>query len=177
METLSCRLGVTSHCSALLRRLGALGFPDANSLMRLAIQRGCRYYEGMACGTVVDPGMEKISNEDLAIGLLHGGLEWSPAALRMGAAMLGARGNDPRRIARLARMERCEDVVREVARAGSRVEPANEFWSNLLGAIPPRGSVPPGVLPHWTRFVAMTGMSREGIGVRTQWIRPGGAHG
>ena len=95
----------------------------------------------------------------------------------MGAAMLGARGNDPRRIARLARMERCEDVVREVARAGSRVEPANEFWSNLLGAIPPRGSVPPGVLPHWTRFVAMTGMSREGIGLRTQWIRPGGAHG
>jgi hypothetical protein len=95
MPSLFRRLGMTSHCSPLRRRLKASGLEDAESLMRLAVQRGCRYYRDTVTGTVVDPGTDRVPNEELAIGLLHGSWEWSPAALRMGAAMLGARDNDP----------------------------------------------------------------------------------
>jgi hypothetical protein len=171
------RLGTTSHVSPLRRRLKAAGLEDATSLMRLAVRRGCRYYEDTVAGDVADPGKERVSNEELAIGLLHGSLEWSPAAIRMGAALLGARGNDPRKLVRLARMERAEAVVRELAEVGRSVEPTNRFWSCLLEGLPNRSRVPSGILPHPTRFVAMTGITREGRGIRTQWIRPQEAHG
>ena len=32
--------------------------------------------------------------------------------------------------------------------------------------------IPDGVMPHPTRFVAMTGITRKGVGLVTQWIRP-----
>lgn len=145
--------------------------------MRLAVQRGCRYYRDTVTGTVADPGRNTIPNEELAMGLLHGSWEWSPAALRMGAAMLGARDNDPKKLLRLARMERAESVIRELAKIGRSVEPAYALWSFLLQEIPDRGLIPGGVLPHPTRFMAMTGITREGRGIRSQWIRPEDACG
>lgn len=144
--------------------------------MRLAVQRGCRYYRDAVHGEVLDPGTNTISNEELSIGLLHGGQEWSPVLIRMGAAMLGARGNDPKRLARLARLERSEVVVREIAKAGNITEPDNTLWSFLLRELPVRGSIPEGVLPHPTRFVAMTAITREGRGVQSRWIRPEPTH-
>jgi len=177
MPSLFRRLGTTNHVSPLRRRLKAVGLGDATSLMRLAVQRGCRYYQDVAAGDVVDPGNEKVSNEELAIGLLHGSLEWSPDALRMGAALLGAQGNDPEKLLRLARMERAEPVVRELAKVGRSVEPTNRLWACLLEGLPDRGGIPMGVIPHPTRFLAMTGLSREGRGIRSQWIRPGDVHG
>lgn len=176
MPTLFRRLGTTSHCSPLQRRLRASGLGDAESLMRLAVQRGCGYYRDAVQGEVLDPGKDQISNEELSIGLLHGGQEWSPALIRMGAAMLGARGNDPKRLARLARLERSEVVVREIARVGNITEPDNSLWSFLLRELPVRGSIPAGVLPHPTRFVAMTAITREGLGVQSRWIRPEQTH-
>jgi len=177
MPTLFRRLGTTSHVSPLRRRLQAAGLEDVASLMRLAVRRGCRYYEDTVSGDVTDPGKHRVSNEELAIGLLHGSLEWSPAAIRMGAALLGARGNDPRKLVRLARMERAEAVVRNLAEVGRSVEPTNGFWSCLLEELPDRSRIPSGVLPHSTRFVAMTGITREGRGIRSQWIRPQEVHG
>lgn len=177
MPSLFRRLGMTSHVSPLRRRLQAAGLPDTQSLMRLAVQRGCRYYRDTVTGTVVDPGKDRVPDEDLAVGLLHGSWEYSPAALRMGAAMLGARDNDPRKVLRLARMERAEAVIREVAEAGLRFEPTHRFWSCLLEGLHDRGRVPTGVLPHPTRFVAMTGITRGGRGIRSQWIRPEELHG
>lgn len=172
MPSLFRRLGMTSHCSPLRRRLKASGLEDAESLMRLAVQRGCRYYRDTVTGTVVDPGTDRVPNEELAIGLLHGSWEWSPAALRMGAAMLGARDNEPSKVLRLARMERAETLVRELAKIGRSIEPTHPLWSYLLHELPDRGPIPGGVLPHPTRFMAMTGITREGRGIRSQWIRP-----
>lgn len=86
--------------------------------------------------------------------------------------MMGARGYDPKRLARLTRLERSEAVVREIAKAGNATEPENPLWSFLLQELPDRGSIPNGVLPHPTRFVAMTAMTREGRGVQSRWIRP-----
>jgi hypothetical protein len=86
--------------------------------------------------------------------------------------MLAAEGNDPRRLARLAVMERCVAPVRYVAEAGRRFEPGNPFWQELLAVLPKTPPPKPGVLPHPTRFVAMTGFTRRGREFVAEWQRP-----
>jgi hypothetical protein len=86
--------------------------------------------------------------------------------------MLGAPGNDPHRLARLAVRERSEVPVRYVAEAGRRFEPENPFWEALVAGLPDTPPPRPGVLPHPTRFVAMTGFTRKGPGLVVEWLRP-----
>ena len=86
--------------------------------------------------------------------------------------MLGADGNKPEKLAWLARCERCEGIVRYVGQAGQRFEPHNTFWERLLALIPVTPAPKSSVVPHPTRFVAMTGMTRRGVETIAQWIRP-----
>lgn len=159
------------HLSALLQKARRLGL-DAEGLERLAIQRGCDYYgpaEPLPASTI---SREQFSDEELAIALLNPALRYDPQTLRLGAAMLGAEGNDPQEVARLARLERCEPVVRYVAEAGKRFEPQNEFWAILVSLLPATALPKSSVVPHPTRFVAMTGITRRGVETVTEWIRP-----
>jgi hypothetical protein len=120
----------------------------------------------------VPVSVEQFSNLELAIALLNPALLYDPQAVRLGAAMLSAEENRPEEIARLAVMERCERVACYIAEAGRKFEPENLFWATLLQLLPP--TVPPrsGVLPHPTRFVAMTGFTRRGVETVVEWIRP-----
>lgn len=169
--TLAAKLGTTTHLSPLLQKAGRLGL-GPKELEILAAQRGCRHYSN---GTEPEQPLateEAFSNEELAIALLSTALRYDPHSIRCGAAMLAAQGNDPRRLTRMAVMERCVVPVRHVAEAGQRFEPENPFWKELLAALP---AVPPpksGVLPHPTRFVAMTGFTRQGSGLVVEWQRP-----
>ena len=86
--------------------------------------------------------------------------------------MLGAGGNDIALLARLAAAERCVAPVRYIAAAGLKFEPENLFWRRLVEQLPEAPAVNEGVMPHPTRFVSMTGMTRAGIGRVTVWIRP-----
>jgi len=90
----------------------------------------------------------------------------------MGAAMLSAEGNSAQVIARLAKLERGERVVHYIASLGRQVEPENSFWFDLLALIPEFEWPRPDLLPHITRFVAMTGYTRNGRETVMQWIRP-----
>ena len=90
----------------------------------------------------------------------------------LGAAMLAAEGNSPAVIARLAVRERSERVVHYVATLGEQVEPGNLFWSEILARLPKFDPPGPDLLPHLTRFVAMTGYTRRGRETVMQWIRP-----
>jgi hypothetical protein len=169
--TLAEKLGMTAHISGLLIKAKRLGL-DADGLERLAIQRGCDYYhegDSLPPPTVTSG---QFSNEELAIALLHPCLRYHPQTLRLGAAMLGAEENSPETIARLAKWERCESLVRYVAEAGKRFEPKNEFWSKLLMLLPVSPPPKSSVVPHPTRFVAMTGITRRGVETITEWIRP-----
>ena len=119
------------------------------------------------------PGMDEFSNEELAIALLSVVLPRTQWRLRIGAAMLAAHGNSPERLARLAVHERSEQVVSYIAQCLRQVEPGNDFWDKLLALLPnPTFQPAPGVLPHITRFVAMTGLTRHGKQTIMQWIRP-----
>src|SRR5438309_2133212 len=169
--TLAEKLGMTRHVSPVLHKATRLGL-DAEGLERLAIQRGCDYYHD---GSVLPPAevsMEQFSNAELAIALLNPALRYHPQTIRLGAAMLSAEGNTPEQIARLAIMERCEALVRYIAEAGKKFEPQNLFWTRLLQLLPITKPLKSGVVPHPTRFIAMTGFTRRGIETVVEWIRP-----
>ena len=169
--TLAAKLGTTTHLSPLLRKAERLGL-TAEGLERLAIQRGCDYYN--PDGPLPPPAIsvEQFSNAELAIALLNPALRYDPHTLRLGAAMLSTEGNRVEEIARLAIMERCVTPVRYVAEAGQRFEPENAFWRELLEALPLEPPPKSGVMPHPTRFVAMTGFTRQGPGLVVEWQRP-----
>ena len=169
--TLATKLGTTTHLSPMLRKVRCLGL-GPNELQILAAQRGCRHYSN---GSEPEQPLaleSEFSNEELAIALLSTALPYDPHSIRCGAAMLGAQGNNPRRLARMAVMERCITPVRHVAEAGQRFEPENNFWKELLTVLPGTPVPPSGVLPHPTRFVAMTGFTRRGPGLVVEWQRP-----
>ena len=171
--TLATRLGTTTHISALLRKARLLGLRTPEDLSALAVQRGCRHYwhEGIPDGESV--GRDKFTNEELALALLNVALSYDPRAIRCGAAMAGAEGNSPKRLAWLAKLERSEQVLRYVAECGKKFEPENPFWTELLTLLPVTPQPKDGALPHPTRFVSMTGYVR-GVGPKivTQWERP-----
>ncbi len=182
-ETLAHKLGTTAHMSPLLMKARRLGLHGAEDLERLAIRRWCRYYDlhgdsMRLCedsprygGATLEPS-SALSNEELAVALLSICLADSQYRLRVGAAMLGAEGNSPTAIAQLATRERCNMVVRYVARCGLKVEPENPFWKELLASLPDTPDPAIDVLPHLTRFVAMTGITRRGKETIMQWVRP-----
>ena len=181
-STLARRLGTTAHLSALLMKVRRLGLVDPTDLERLAVSRGLRYYDSHGDSSRELPrtstfpgnaGESGLSNEELAVALLSPSALYSQQRLRMGAAMLAAEGNRPESIASLALRERCETVVRHIALCGHEVEPQNPFWDRLLALLPATDFSPkPDALPHPTRFVAMTGITRSGVGNLKQWIRP-----
>ena len=174
--TLAEKLGTTTHLSPLLHKAGRLGL-DAERLEQLAISRGCDYYHDGSPLPPLSVSEQQFSNEELAIALLNPALRYHPQTIRLGAAMLGAEGNDPHTLARMAKMERSEAIVRYVANAGKKYEPSNPFWQTLLGLLPLVPDPKSSVVPHPTRFIAMTGMTRRGIETLTQWIRPSRSHG
>lgn len=180
-ETLARKLGTTTHLSPLLMKARRLGLSTSEDLENLAIRRGCRYYDsrGELNRLAEEPAEYQaahsatLTNEELAVALLSVVLPGSQWRLRMGAAMLAAEGNSPQRLAQLAVQERSEQVVSYIAQCGHQVEPGNDFWNKLLAHLPnPTYQPAPDVLPHLTRFVAMTGVTRRGKETIRQWIRP-----
>src|SRR3954471_9183597 len=93
--TLAQKLGTTTHLSPILQKARRLGL-DGSGLERLAIQRGCDYYayEGLDLVREATISRQQLSDEELAIALLNPALPYNPQSLRIGAAMLGAEGND-----------------------------------------------------------------------------------
>lgn len=180
-DSLAFHLGTTTHLSPLLMKARGLGLRRSVDFERLAVSRGCRYYQS-ACGdaaatgaddSVVAPSIapDQFSNTELALALLSPCLEKSQIRLRVGAAMLASPENTVEEVARLARRERSEAIVRHIAECGHDVEPDNPFWSELLDRLPAR-SVVSDALPHPSRFVAMTGFTPSGVDNVRQWIRP-----
>lgn len=169
--TLAAKLGTTAHLSPLLHKAARLGL-KAEALQTLAVQRGCRHYSSGEEPPVALASEAQLSNEELAVALLCVALPYDPHGIRCGAAMMGAEGNSPPRLIQLAIQERSVAPVRYVAECGRKFEPANLFWSEILAGLPESPEPKSGVLPHPTRFVAMTGFTRKGPGLVVEWQRP-----
>jgi hypothetical protein len=174
MTSLAARLGESRHASVLLRRLRRLGLRDLRDLVAIAVQRGCTHYRSAAVGSDAnDPGREELPDEELIVALLAGEHPFDPIAVRCAAQLAGGEGVDAGRLATLARRDRCERALAHIARAGAEHDQAgSEFWAALLSALRPHAPVPPGVLPHWTRFAALTGVRpNDHVGLKSVWLR------
>jgi hypothetical protein len=171
--TLAEKLGRTAPASsALLAKAASRGLSSAALLESLAVARGCSHYDNHLAVPSPVVSEDQFSNEELAVALLSAALPYSPHTIRVGAAMLGAAGNRPEELAKLAEKEGSVGVVASIARAAQEFEPTNPIWRRLIDCLPPAPVPPDGVMPHPTRFVSMTGMTRAGREKRVVWIRP-----
>jgi len=141
-------------------------------LENLGVARGCWHYRDPNPVSTATVPESEFSNEELALAPPSPSLRYSPHTIRVGAAMLGADGNDAEAIISLAMAENCVAVVRYIANAALRFEPESFFWRQLLDRLPESPPINEGVMPHPTRFVAMTGMPRAGVHSIAVWIRP-----
>ena len=168
MPTLAQKLGENCHYSILLRKADAAGISSPSDFIRLAVARGCRHYSGIFPEIGVDPGFAVISNEELVALLLLGSNEFDGMAVRC-AAQLASRC-DPRLLSEMAKRERIGRSLSYIATAGAMHDSTRvEFWTALLKLIGRQTPVADGVLPHWSRFVSQTGVSRKG-GEKVQWL-------
>jgi hypothetical protein len=170
--TLADKMGLPSRPSPLLQKAKRLGLHSAVLLESLGVARGCWHYRSPGLAVPPEISEADFSNEELAIALLSPGLPYSPHTIRVGAAMLGATGNDPETLARLAVAEQAVGPVHYIATAAGRFEPGNPFWRQVLELLPMSPPLPDGLMPHPTRFVSMTGMTRAGVKNVTVWLRP-----
>jgi len=120
---------MTAHISGLL--IKAKPLDRCRGLGAAGDSAGCDYYHEGEPLPPAPVSEEQFSNEELAIALLNPALRYHPQTLRLGAAMVGAESNDPEKIARLAKHERSESIVRNVAEAGRRFEPNNDCWQRF----------------------------------------------
>ncbi len=157
--------------SRLLDKLRRLGLSLPLDLERLAVRRGCDYYEREFDARLPPLHEVPLSNSELVIALLLPSLCPSARGIRLAAAMLGAQDVQPEEVAGLAVQENCADVVRHIALCGRRFESENIFWETLLSRLP-NIKIDADRFPHPSRFVEMTGIDRGKVGVFTRWIRP-----
>jgi len=169
MATLAQELRQTSHRSPLLWSARALGLNSTEDFIRLAVARGCYHYGPGFPPSDNDPGRDVISNEDLVALLLLGSNEFEPFAIRCAAQLISS--CDVKQLAFLARRERVERPLAYIARAAIKHDVIHDgFWRSLLDLIGEQPPIREGVMPHWSRFVSQTGVTRDGPGI-ISWLR------
>jgi len=155
---------------SVLDKARELGLSVPIDLERLAIARGCGYYDRQLDPRDSPSGEVPLSNAELAVALINPSLNPGAREIRLAAALLGAVDESVAAVAALAQEENCAEVVRYIASCGHRFEPENAFWKALLDSLPDL-RIDVGHLPHPTRFVEMTGIDRGKVGTFTRWIR------
>lgn len=168
MTTLAQELGETSHSSVLLRSARRAGLEKVADFIRLAVARGCRHYAPSFPPLEADPGFAVISNEELVALLLLGSNDFEPKSIRC-AAQLAGRCN-AEQLASVAKRERVGRVLAYIAEAGIAHDLTHKkYWDQLRGLLGQQLPVADGILPHWSRFVSQTGVTRNGGG-NVQWL-------
>lgn len=152
--TLARKLGDTAHVSGLAIRLARLsggGDRLPEWLLKIAVERGARH-----CQRDFDPSLPPdnpaITDEEIGIGLCLGQHAYNLDHLRAAA------------------QERCEPVLLRIAAVAERFAPTLEPWAFLRQHLTPRAIPRTDALPHWSRLVSHTGVTRHGGPPRTDWL-------
>ena len=174
MTTLSLahKLGMVPHHSYLRQLARQHGLVTEQDLIREAVARGCFHFLQSDRPPEKSVSEELFSNEQLALAMLTVANPYDPWLLRVGAMMLSHPDNDAAELARYARYERSQCVVRAIAEAGLKYEPHHEFWPRLLADLPQGVAPRNGVLPHHSRFVSIPGKTGPGTMGKPVWLRP-----
>ena len=174
MVTLNQSLHQTSHQSLLVRKAARHGLYDVESLIHLAVLRGCRHYQNTVSDrSVQDPGQGGLSDDELSILLLHGNYRYEPMAVRCAAQLLKSLFISPGHVAFLAVQERCEIPLRYIATQAMEHDQEDPSpWAEILEVLGNQSEPPvEGILPHVSRFMINPGIHRGKI-IPAQWLQP-----
>ena len=169
--TLAEKLGDAAHVSGLavrLARVSGAGQRLPQWLLKVAVSRGATHYE-REFDPELPPDNTTIRDEEIGIALCLEQHRYDLDQLRAAAQLLSSPRVDPSLLCRLAVRERCEPVLLHIAALAGKYAPAQEPWATLREQLPLRPVPRSDALPHWTRLVSYTGVTREGS-ARTQWL-------
>jgi hypothetical protein len=169
--TLAHKLGETLHISPLFRKVvQSCGSTEraGDWLLKIAVQRGARHYK-RDFDSALPPDDPSLSDEEVGVALCLGHLPDRPVFIRAASQLLSSPKINVHKVARLAAMERCEPVIAYIADAAARYAPGVEPWASLRPMLSRRKTPPEDSLPHWSRFVSMTGVTEKG-GPQIDWL-------
>jgi len=150
---------------------------DRESLMRIAVDRGCRHYAPLL-STPLSGSVERadLPHEVLGAALLRGLRDGETfQAIRCGAMVLSDLGNDPETILSAADYYGVADRLAHIARMGFEFDDHPGYWEALLSLAlpsPEEAAFLPG-LSRLTSETRMTKMGRHPVRtwLRTRWPR------
>jgi hypothetical protein len=169
--TLASNLGEVPHVSGLairLARLSGAGERLPDWLLKVAIERGASHYR-REFDPKLPPDLPAIIDEEIGVALCLGQNPYDLDSLRVAAQFLSSPRINVARLCRLAVQERCEPVLLHIAEVAKKYAPEQEPWASLRKQLRPRHVPRSDALPHWTRLVSHTGITREGP-PRTDWL-------
>jgi len=169
--TLASNLGEVPHVSGLairLARLSGAGERLPEWLLKVAVERGASHYRREFDPTL-PPDLPAIGDEEIGVALCLGQNPYDLDSLRVAAQFLSSPRINVARLCRLAVQERCEPVLLHIAGVAEKYAPEQEPWASLRKQLRPRHVPRSDALPHWTRLVSHTGITREGP-PRTDWL-------
>jgi hypothetical protein len=169
--TLAHKLGEVPHVSGLLRRIAQLsgaGKRVADWLLKVAVERGANHYR-RDFDPILPADLPAISDEEIGVALCLGQNTYNLDSLRVAAQFLSSPRINAARLCRLAVQERCEPVLLHIAEVANKYAPEQEPWAFLRKHLYPRPVPGTDALPHWTRLVSHTGITREGA-PRSDWL-------
>lgn len=170
---LARRLGDAVHVSPLLQDVCRMtGCPAGRAgewLLKCAVRRGASHYE-RDFPADLPPDHPELGDEEIGVALCLGEHPYDPVLVRAAAQLLSSPQIDAARLTRLAILERVEPVLLYIAALAGRFAPETHPWPHVLRHLPQRLSAPPGVLPHWSRFVSQTGVTPYGGGPDIKWL-------
>ena len=169
--TLGQKLGDVAHVSGLAIRLAqasGAGERLLDWLLKAAVERGARHYQ-RDFDPALPPDNPAVTDEEIGIALCLEQHRYDLDQLRAAAQLLSSPRIDARRLCRLAVQERCEPVLLHIAEIARKYASEQEPWATLRKHLRPRRVPRTEALPHWTRPVSHTGVTREGP-PRTDWL-------
>lgn len=158
-STLAQRLGITAPASVLLRKLRRLQgeFPAGDTkgletwLVELANARGFSAIQRrpMPLPAWIDETL--VSNEELAVALMHPALADEPQVLRLAAQMISRGRLNPVALLRLAEMECGSRILLSLAQQALKASPSHKGWLQIADHLRNQVPLPENVI-HWTRL-------------------------
>lgn len=160
-QTLAERLGITQAVSPLQFRLRNLmrQYPSPGAaapedwLLDVANARGASFVVRVPARDpgFQGPGENELSNEELVAAICHGQNEDRPQMLRAAAQLVSQGKVEVDCLCLVARRERVEPVLAEIARQALRVDGQHPVWTALREGLRAAHPVREPIL-HWTRL-------------------------
>ena len=157
---LAKRMGLTTHQSPLrykLRKLlaaddSASGLSIEEWLLDVANARGAAVItRPHASGNTANPPLDVLTDEELTVACCQLNAADHPQLLRPAAQLISRGKLDFERLILVARRERAERLLAELARQALIVEPDHAVWKRIAAAFSQARALPD-VLIHWTRL-------------------------